>query len=94
MGKQWGRRQPQWEWARSDASALPIAWPTTQTLHTAQLKSWWGKGLPVPVFEFTSEKADGGDFKKEALAETAMAFAGLCSLQCRVWKAIKEIELL
>lgn len=47
----------------------------------------------VPLYEFNLEKADEGTFKREALTEGAMAFARLCSLQCRVWKAIKEIEL-
>lgn len=74
---------------------LPFPSSDPQFIHcTAELKRQGGKGLLVPVCEFTSEKADGGDFTKEAFAEGAMTFASLHSLQCKVWKAIKEKELL
>lgn len=58
----------------------------------AELEKQGGKG-PAPVYKFISENVDRGDFKRESFAEGAMTFESLCSLQCRVWKAIKEIEL-
>lgn len=54
--------------------------PTIHKLCTAELKRQGGKGLLVPVYEFTSQKADVGGFKREAFAEGAMTFAILCSL--------------
>lgn len=94
IGDLLGGGQPQWGWTRSGASAFPVVWPAVRALHTAELKRQGGKGLLVSVCEFTSEKAGGGDFKREAFSEGAITFASLCSLQCRVCKAIKEVELL